>query len=254
MSVFCFDFDGVVCDSAPETGLSAWYACRELWPEMPATPPPSMLERFCRLRPVLHTGYEAIPLMHLIAQGAVPDEDFFARWPALRDEWMRARRLDKDGLQNRFSAQRDRMIAEDAARWLALNPFYPGMAELLVETARRYDVFIITTKQERFAQRLLSHHQVLLPPERIFGLERNRPKPDILADLLARPGLAGRPFHFIEDRLETLLDVIARPALDAVRLYLVDWGYNTPLQRERAAREPRIEVVSLRRLRQVCMG
>jgi phosphoglycolate phosphatase-like HAD superfamily hydrolase len=254
MSVFCFDFDGVVCDSAPETGLSAWHACRELWPEMPEAPPPAVLDRFCRLRPVLHTGYEAIPLMRLIAQDAAPDEGFFARWPAMRDEWMHAKRLDKDDLQRRFGAQRDRMIAEDAAGWLALNPFYPGMAELLADVIRRHDLFIITTKQERFAQRLLSHNQLFLPPERIFGLERNRSKPEILTHLLARPGLAGRPFHFIEDRLETLLDVAARPELNVIRLYLADWGYNTPRQRAQAAREPRIELVSLKRLRHVCAG
>ena len=33
--VFCFDFDGVVCDSAPETALSAWNASRVFWPELP---------------------------------------------------------------------------------------------------------------------------------------------------------------------------------------------------------------------------
>src|SRR5262245_20537348 len=155
MSVFCFDFDGVVCDSAPETGLSAWQACRELWPDMPAEIPPATLERFCRLRPVLHTGFEAIPLMRLNALGKVPDEGFFADWEGLRDGWIRESGLDTKDLLRRFGAQRDKMIALDAQRWLALNPFYEGMAALLTAATRRHEVFIITTKQERFAKMLL---------------------------------------------------------------------------------------------------
>ena len=252
MTVFCFDFDGVVCDSAPETALSAWLACRDLWPELPEDLPPALQQRFCRLRPVLHTGFEAIPLMRLIALGRVTDAQFFADFPALRDAWIQASGLASQDLLRRFGAQRDRMIALDASRWLALNPFYDSMADLLSSAARRHDVFIVTTKQERFAGLLLGHHWVSLPPERVFGLERNQPKPAILRALLARPELAGRAFHFVEDRIETLRDVIADPALNPVRLYLADWGYNTPAQRREAAHEPRIEVVTRERLGQVC--
>ena len=73
MEVFCFDFDGVVCDSAPETALAAWNACQTLWPEDSATLPEALQQRFCVLRPVMHTGYEAVPLMRLIKDGAVDD-------------------------------------------------------------------------------------------------------------------------------------------------------------------------------------
>ena len=56
---------------------------------------------------------------------------------------------------------------------------------------------------------------------------------------------------FIEDRLDTLMHVIADPALEDVRLYLADWGYNTPRQREEAAALPRIEVVSVKAFRRL---
>ena len=61
---------------------------------------------------------------------------------------------------------------------------------------------------------------------------------------------SGAAFHFIEDRLETLVDVIGEPALAAVKLYLADWGYNTPAQRKEAAEISRIRVVSPEALRQ----
>ena len=69
MRVLALDFDGVICDSAPETALTAWKGCRELWPQGPEFTP-DLQTRFCRLRPVMHTGFEAIPLMRLIETGA----------------------------------------------------------------------------------------------------------------------------------------------------------------------------------------
>lgn len=247
MNVYCFDFDGVICDSAPETAVSAWLGCRELWP-MPGDPapePPAALrERFCRLRPVLHTGFEAIPLMRLIEQGQAGDDTLLADFPALRDGLIAREALDTTTLQERFGAIRDRLIATDPAAWLGWNRFYAGMGQVLKAAVDAGPTFIITTKQERFAALLLREHGVALPPRHLFGLESGHSKPEVLADLMARPAHQGATVHFIEDRLETLQTVIARPALDPVRLYLADWGYNTPAQREQAAHQPRIRVVS----------
>jgi len=48
---------------------------------------------------------------------------------------------------------------------------------------------------------------------------------------------------FVEDRLKTLV-VHQQPDLDAVKLYLADWGYNTPAERE-SAQNDRIQLLSL---------
>jgi phosphoglycolate phosphatase-like HAD superfamily hydrolase len=249
MDVYCFDFDGVICDSAPETAVTAWQGCRELWPAPggappPVAPPKALLERFCRLRPVMHTGFEAIPLMRLIELGQASDAALLADFPALRDGLVAREKLGTQALQERFGAIRDRLIAADQAAWLGWNRFYPGMGEALAAAHARAPTFIITTKQERFAALLLSDQGVALPAGRIFGLESKRSKPQILLDLQALPEHRGAAVHFIEDRLETLQEVVGTPALEALRLYLADWGYNTPAQREQAAACPRIQVVS----------
>lgn len=245
MDVLCFDFDGVICDSAPETALSAWRGCRRLWPGGPEALPPALQERFCRLRPVMHTGFEAIPLMRLIETEAAGDEALLADFPAYREALMAREGLDTARLQAVFAAMRDALIAEDRDAWLRANPFYDGMAALLAAALAAHPVFVVTTKQERFATLLLEHHGIALPPERIHGLERGRSKPQILSDRIANPAWQGRAFHFIEDRVETLHDVIATPALDAVSLYLAGWGYNTPAQRAEAVATGRIRVVSV---------
>jgi phosphoglycolate phosphatase-like HAD superfamily hydrolase len=136
------------------------------------------------------------------------------------------------------------MIARDESEWLRWNRFYPGLRDLLARTLPREPLFIITTKQERFATLLLRHNGLEIAAERIFGLEKKLDKPRVLELLLRSPELSGGAFHFVEDRLDTLKDVIALPALNAVRLYLVDWGYNTAAQRAEAGQIARIRVVS----------
>jgi len=192
--------------------------------------------------------------MRLIEVGEATDDALLADFPALRDRLLAREGLGRERLQQSFGAIRDRLIAEDEAAWLGWNRFYPGVAPLLSGAIARNPVYIITTKQERFADLLLRHAGVALPPGRVFGLEVKRSKPEILQDLRARPEHAGATFHFIEDRADTLHDVIAKDDLRPVRLYLVDWGYNTPAQRAEAAATGRIRVVSLREFAAVLGG
>lgn len=253
-NVICFDFDGVICDSAPETAVTAWKVCRELWPADESNLPETLLERFCRLRPVLHTGYEAIPLMRLIEMAGESDDSILERFPGLRDKLMEREGLAVAELRNLFGNTRDRLIELDQAAWLNWNRFYQGIREILTEAIQRHAVFLITTKQERFVGRLLRHHKIGLPTDRIFGLEKQRTKPQILGELLGRSELQGATFHFIEDRLKTLEDVVATEALQPVRLYLADWGYNTPSERRQASGMPRVEVISVNDLRPLLMS
>ena len=54
--------------------------------------------------------------------------------------------------------------------------------------------------------------------------------------------------HFVDDRFETMEAVSAEPDLAGRwRLWLADWGYNTPEERERAAagQLPGVRVITL---------
>jgi hypothetical protein len=41
------------------------------------------------------------------------------------------------------------------------------------------------------------------------------------------------------------VQVAKQPECDKWKLFLVDWGYNTPREREKTAANPRIEVIDL---------
>lgn len=234
MSVLALDFDGVLCDSARETGITGWKAAGELWRDMAEPEPPEpLLERYRRARPVIETGFEAILMMRLLADGEDPDallEDFPRRLPGVIER----SGTDAAGLMRLYGAVRDRWIAADPEGWLSLSPLYPGTAEVLTDLPPGTECYIVTTKEERFVVRLLGFHGVDFPAGRIFGLDRGMKKEAVLGVLMGRH--PGRRIDFVEDRLPTLRRLLDRPDLAAVRLHLACWGYSTEAERREAAR------------------
>jgi phosphoglycolate phosphatase-like HAD superfamily hydrolase len=245
MDIFALDFDGVLCDSADETAVTAWRAARALWPDSSAPEPPAELaSRFRRLRPVIETGFEAVLLMRFIETG-VPEQAILGDFQALCRSALEHSGRSAEDLTELFGRTRDQWIARDLQGWLSHHRFYPGVIDALALMLARSPVLILTTKQQRFAHSLLQWGGIDFPADRIFGLEDGRRKEDILAALISDPALRGARFHFVEDRLATLSRVLGRDDLAEVRLYLAAWGYNTADERRRAEALPRIQVLTL---------
>jgi len=81
--------------------------------------------------------------------------------------------------------------------------------------------------------------------ERIYSQTASgRPKTEVL-EKLGAGAPPGCRLTFVEDKLSTLEAVAKAPGFEAWRLYLVDWGYNTAQERERAAANPRITVIGV---------
>lgn len=242
--VFAVDFDGVLCDTAAEMGVSAWHAGCQVWPAWEGPEPPSeYLNRFLNLRPLLETGYQAILLMRLIHLG-VDDETIRLQFPELITRLLEETGSSTVEFVRLFGQARDTWIARDLDDWLSRHRFYPGIIERFATRVETDPVFILTTKQERFASTLLNSRGIHLPADHIFGLDAGKPKEDVLDQLSRRPDFDGARFHFVEDRLQTLIRVASKSSLRHVLLYLADWGYNTPGDREKASRSPRITIWS----------
>lgn len=239
--LFAFDFDGVICDSAVETAHSGWKMALQIWTDMPADLPPSLLNGFREVRPVLETGYEAALILRLLFEDTRADallDDFHSLLEALliRDN------LQTDELKLLFGETRDSWLKQDFDNWIAMNPLFTQVADKLRQLDPQQCV-IITTKQERFVSHILSANQILFPLEHIYGLERNVSKQQILIDLSAEQ--RWQRMLFIEDRLPTLINVITDDRLDHVELYLADWGYNTIADRQHANNIQRIRQLTL---------
>lgn len=230
--VYALDFDGVICDSAVETAISGWKAARQIWSDMPEALPLEGIELFRQVRPIIETGYEAVLAMRLLHSGATV-ETLYRDHSAEFQRMMEEARIDSHQLKALFGATRDAWIASDRVGWIRENPLYPQMAEKLARLSETHVWYVITTKQERFVKMILNARHIDLPEERIFGLDRNMSKADVLKILLQQHD--GQAVHFVEDRLLTLLKIQQEPALAGVGLTFAGWGYNTAEDKFRAS-------------------
>eukprot|EP00039_Didymoeca_costata_P009251 m.122134 g.122134 ORF g.122134 m.122134 type:complete len:137 (+) comp14417_c0_seq3:662-1072(+) len=92
-------------------------------------------------------------------------------------------------------------------------------------------------KGKEFALQLLDAAGIPLSPERVFGLGSG-PKAEVLKSILEKESQKTNNTRcvFFEDRLDTLLNVeesLAKGRSD-ILLGLVDWGYNTQEDQDKA--------------------
>lgn len=72
---FCFDFDGVVCDSVNESSTAAWKHARQRWPQLElGKSPEPFLAPMREVRPVVETGWENTLLIRVLGEAGVADE------------------------------------------------------------------------------------------------------------------------------------------------------------------------------------
>jgi len=230
--VYALDFDGVICDSAVETGVAGWKSARKIWPDMPESCPDTIIEQFCRARPVLETGYEAIFVIRLLFEN-ISSESILADFEALKITLQKQLTLSEDELKQLFGETRDQWIKSAADDWIKNNPLFPGVKEKLSAVLQNYPCYIVTTKQERFVQQILSANDINIPDQAIFGLERKLKKDAIL--LMLQQKHPDQPLHFVEDRLPPLLDVQQHAQLKTTQLFFAAWGYNTADDKKQAS-------------------
>ena len=216
-----FDFDGVLVDGMAEYWWSARRAALALRPErhLPEQAPAA----FSQLRPLIHKGWEMVlaalelsrPDLNLPAYLGDYDHQLqtaLSRW-----------QLEPQALQQTLEQQRAEAIQAAPAAWLSLHRPYPGILERLQALEAEGSPWrVLTTKGGAFARQLLKAYG--LTPEAVDGHEQGS-KPEVL-DQLSRQ--QERPLWFVEDRRPTLEAVRATPSLQAVRCFLVSWGYLAP--------------------------
>ncbi len=238
--LLALDFDGVVCDGMAEYFHTAWGAYRTLIPDSQASP--DLAAKFARLRPVVESGWEMPLVIHGLCLG-FPEETLLNAWPSYRLQIEQDVGLTPLHLAQTLDHVRDRWIQEDLAGWLSLHRFYPGVIQRLQTLQMATDVMIaiITTKEKRFVEQLLAAAGVHCPL--IFGKETKQSKATTLQELQQHLGIDR--IWFVEDRLQTLQGITQVPKLSALRLFLADWGYNTPAEQATAHRGSRIQLLSL---------
>jgi phosphoglycolate phosphatase-like HAD superfamily hydrolase len=253
-SILALDFDGVVCDGRPEYFETAWQAYVAAWPQpLTTTRPAAIADRFGALRPLIESGWEMPLMVHALLAGVDGGALESRRgWLEAAPALMKTAGVTAEALGRALNRVRDEWFARDAAGWLAHHRFYPGVPARLVSLLDGPTlVVIVTTKTERFARSLLVGADPRLAAISVIGREPGQPvpKPAILRRLADSHGLGADAagIWFVEDMLETLEATAKRPDVAGVRLFLCDWGYNTPADRAHVAAGGRIGLLSLER-------
>lgn len=239
--LYALDFDGVICDSAIETGVTGWKVARQIWQDMPEHVPEDMIDLFRHVRPVMETGYEAILIMRLLFEG-IPAQTLLNDFSASIETIISQDALNTDELKQQFGETRDRWIENNIDEWIGMNPLFDGVAGKLnsIETQQ---CTIITTKQERFVSQIFNANGITFPAERIFGLDRKLTKQQVLNDISQQH--PDDDVLFVEDRLPTLHNVIDDERLTHVKCLFADWGYNTKQDKNDAAQKSEITTINL---------
>ncbi len=239
-TLYALDFDGVICNSAVETALTGWLAAQSLWPDLKGLSlNDEQIKQFTKIRPCLEFGYEAILIVRLFHDHFSLDNNCQNYSEAIQSLII-ANNFDVEELKVLFGGIRDTQIQKNESDWLASNPLFEGVSEKL-KMLKQENWIVVTTKQERFVHAILTANGISLDKKKIFGLDRKMNKQTVLQKLLNKN--PARKITFIEDRLPTLTAVRDNQQLKSINLQLVDWGYNTMLER-RTAEEKGIEVIS----------
>jgi phosphoglycolate phosphatase-like HAD superfamily hydrolase len=216
-----FDFDGVLVDGMAEYWWSARRAALALRPErhLPEQAPAG----FSQLRPLIHKGWEMVLAALELSRSDLDLSDYVAHYDAHLQTALIRWQLEPAPLQTSLEQLRSEAIREAPQTWLALHQPYPGVIERLQAlTAEQTPWRVLTTKGSSFARELLQAYG--LEPEAVDGHEQGS-KPEVLLDLSRRQD---RELWFIEDRRPTLETVRRTAGLEAVRCFLVSWGYLAP--------------------------
>jgi phosphoglycolate phosphatase-like HAD superfamily hydrolase len=244
--ILALDFDGVLCNSVYEGMRSAWRVYRDIWDGSGDTPPPQVADAFVRLRPAMEIGWEFPVMLRALVDGVSETtlaQEFQATW---RQRIVERYKLNPKDLTARFDGTRDEWIGKDLDSWLGCQNLYAGIAGRLNALLKsEVQMFVITTKEGKYARLILERNGVPFPAERIWGKERARPKTDLLRILHREHGVAYADIWFVEDRLKTLQSAKQQVDLGEVGLFLAAWGYNTPGEQDEARADKRIALLTL---------
>lgn len=260
-SCLCLDFDGVVCNSAGESSVSAWLASERYWPEAYESEEAQarrqdVIDQTSAVRPIVETGYENMLLSRALLERKASVNEILEGWGEIMPELMVEWSVDRDELVTAFGNTRDKWLAEDEDSWIRKNSLYPSVASSLQKALERRDVlvYIVTTKQARFVVRILKDIAGIdFPEERIISSTVSGiPKSTTLCTLMAEHKQV-ESWHFVEDRYKTLEGIRAKQRgsgdeaadLGRLNLYLVDWGFNTEAERNAARGDEKIELIDL---------
>jgi phosphoglycolate phosphatase-like HAD superfamily hydrolase len=211
------DFDGVLCDSLPETLVSSWIAYHSfIRHDQPDAMPADFMKHFSLLRPFIRSGEDYLLLQDLITRnltiGSQPEFDRHLS-EAGQEQMARYKEI--------FYRARQDLLERDPEFWFSLNPVFPPLRRALTRNSPNGRIFILSTKRREFIMKILEANTIDFLTANVID-SGNENKAGIISGLLDQAKAAKA--HFIDDQLSHLQGVPD----ERIELYLAAWGYVKP--------------------------
>jgi phosphoglycolate phosphatase-like HAD superfamily hydrolase len=217
--VYCFDFDGVLCDSMDESLLTSYNAYFQREAKSVSEIDPAIRDFFYEHRYLVRPGMEFCALFYAFERGErIVGEDRFLQLKAALTREM------KDYAES-FYAYRKR-FKKDMAYWLGLHRLYTECLDFLEQRNHRF--CIVTNKDRDSVVALARHHGYLNRIIEIYSREIGINKRELLEKLIENHGLnpSTHRIIFVDDHEGTLGELRELP----LELYLAAWGYTRTLE------------------------
>jgi phosphoglycolate phosphatase-like HAD superfamily hydrolase len=221
VTLFVFDFDGVLFATDRECLAIAYRAVRELpaaWAEpyrAAEAPTPEVERAFLAHRHRVGPPWQYAVLLRAISERSLPatTEEFLARAAQLR--------VELEPFTERYFAVRA-VLAADRARWLALVTPFPEPTREFARLHARGAAAILSTRDDASIRLLCAHYLgVELGPGALLPRSGPREKWEILLEIAAARGLPPGEVFFLDDYLHHALPAHRR----GIAAHLAGWGY-----------------------------
>ena len=180
-----------------------------------------------RLRSFVRSGEDYVYIQLAIDNGVhIQDQQAY-------DSFINRHLNLKDTFYDLFYGERELFSSTEEGLWIELNPLYKGVKQFLRQYPSKDRLFIITTKQIKYALKILTGNSIYLKEENCFCASGRDTKLKIIKHLLAKNKISAEKFYYIDDQVDTLVEVKG----SGVHCFLAEWGYTTGEQILRARNE-----------------
>ncbi len=222
------DFDGVVIDGIEEYWYSSVLACKSYLQSKQISDNINsnmkVPEIFQELRPYVKYGWEMVLITHEILKRNEPlcdnnKREFLTNYKTKCIETLKKNNWSSEKLQTSLDRSRNNQIFTDLEKWIKLHkPFNEVLRFMQKAKGLDLKTGIISTKEEKFTSMILKNINV--STDMIFGYKSGN-KIDILRKLTKEYKI----ICFLEDRKQTLIEIINDSQTSVVPCFLAEWGY-----------------------------